>query len=308
MISGFMIVKDVLKQGYPFVEAVASALQICDEFLISEGYSTDGTFEIAQRMTELNRKIKVFRQEWPSARKYNILAEVTNAVRRKCRFEYILSIQANEIIHENSSHFIRELPQMFPKVSTFSFPFWHFLSNHKFYEDFRLRFSKNQPHIVATGDAWSLGLSKAFVTSEALRNLKNPRKLFRFIGRGIDWTYANVGVNPLSRAIYLPKPVFRYWSLFPRDYLEKSLRHAEMFNLKEHYGLINKLKNLADDHTQFWKRASEIARAGFDLNYPESIGIIEKRNHPKLMQDLLSGSPSNSYYIREDTMNSIRGL
>ena len=43
MISGFMIVKDVLRQGYPFVEAIASALPICDEFLISDGYSTDGT-------------------------------------------------------------------------------------------------------------------------------------------------------------------------------------------------------------------------------------------------------------------------
>jgi len=37
MISGFIILKDVLKQGYPFVEAIASALPICDEFLIAEG-------------------------------------------------------------------------------------------------------------------------------------------------------------------------------------------------------------------------------------------------------------------------------
>ena len=82
MISGFMIVKDVLKQGYPFVEAVASSLPICDEFLISDGYSTDGTFEIVQRMANLNKKIKFFRQAWPSARRYSILSEVTNAVRK----------------------------------------------------------------------------------------------------------------------------------------------------------------------------------------------------------------------------------
>ena len=37
MISGFMIAKNLLKQGYPFVEAVASALPVCDEFLISDG-------------------------------------------------------------------------------------------------------------------------------------------------------------------------------------------------------------------------------------------------------------------------------
>ena len=168
MISGFMIVKDALKQGYPFVEAVASSLSICDEFLISDGYSTDGTFEIVQKMAKLNKKIKVFRQEWPAARRYTILGEVTNAIRRKCKYEYMLSIQANEIIHEDSVDFIRELPQMCPKVNTFSFPFWHFFNKYKFYEDFRLRFSKNRPGIVATGDAWSLGPSKAFVTSESL--------------------------------------------------------------------------------------------------------------------------------------------
>lgn len=173
MISGFMIVKDVLKQGYPFVEAIASALPICDEFLISEGYSADGTFEIVQRMTKLNRKIKVFQQEWPAARKYSILGEVTNAIRRKCKFEHIFSIQANEIIHEDSVDFIRELPQMCPKVNTFSFPFWHFVREYKFYEDFRLRFAKNLPSIVATGDAWSLGPSKAFVRSEAFRSATN---------------------------------------------------------------------------------------------------------------------------------------
>ena len=67
MISGFTIVKDVLRQGYPFVEAIASALPICDEFLISEGYSTDGTYEVIQRIVSLNKKVKVFRQHWPAA-------------------------------------------------------------------------------------------------------------------------------------------------------------------------------------------------------------------------------------------------
>ena len=50
MISGFMIVRNVLEQGYPFVEAIASALPICDEFLISDGYSTDGSYEVVQKI------------------------------------------------------------------------------------------------------------------------------------------------------------------------------------------------------------------------------------------------------------------
>jgi hypothetical protein len=36
MISGFMVLKNALKTGYPFVESIAASLPVCDEFLISE--------------------------------------------------------------------------------------------------------------------------------------------------------------------------------------------------------------------------------------------------------------------------------
>ena len=47
-ISGFMIVKNVVCQGYPFLEAIVSALPVCDEFLISDGFSTDHTWDALQ--------------------------------------------------------------------------------------------------------------------------------------------------------------------------------------------------------------------------------------------------------------------
>ena len=61
-----MIVKDALKQGYPFVEAIASALPICDEFLVSDGYSTDGTYEALQKISKANPKVKIHRYKWPT--------------------------------------------------------------------------------------------------------------------------------------------------------------------------------------------------------------------------------------------------
>ena len=67
-ISGFMIAKNVIRQGYPFAEAIASALPICDEFLISDGYSDDGTFEMLQKISSLNKKIKLSRTEWGKKR------------------------------------------------------------------------------------------------------------------------------------------------------------------------------------------------------------------------------------------------
>jgi hypothetical protein len=306
MISGFMVVKDVVKQGYPFVEAVASVLPICDEFLISEGYSSDETFEVVQKMAKLNKKIKIFRQKWPSAQNWNVIGKMTNSLREKCKYDYILSIQANEIFHEDSLEFIKYLPKMCPNVNTFSFPFWHMVGNRKFLEEFRLRFSKNLQSIIATGDAWTLGVSKAFVVSKAFASIWTPRKLLRYIGRGIQWTYANSGGNLISRAIYLPKPVFRYWSLFPKNHLEKMRRHAEMFNLNLEEA-IGELSKHVDNPAYFWRTAQKMAiNNPLGFNYPDDMGLVDKKDHPRIIQDFVVNHESDRYYVRKEIMELIR--
>jgi hypothetical protein len=306
MISGFLIAKDVLKPGYPFVEAIAAALPICDEFLISDGFSTDGTYEIIEKIAELNNKVKVFRQEWPKEKSLKVLGDVTNWLRAKCKYDYIFSIQANEVVHEDSVKFIKALPEMCPETQTFSFPFIHFMRNYKFSEEFRLRFSKNLPGIIAAGDAWSLGTSKKFVRSEALHDLKHPRELYRNLGRGIQWTYANTCQNPLSRAIYLPKPIFRYWALFPINYIEKCLKHKEMFNVQNFNAIIEELQNRVDD-PEFWKIATEKFKEGpLSFKYPEELGQTTTKEHPKIMQNLISNSNSKTYFVREELFNLIR--
>ncbi len=309
MISGFMIVKNVLKPGYPFVEAIASALPICDEFLISDGYSTDGTYEIVQKISKLNKKVKVFRQEWPREKKLAILGEATNAIRRKCRFNYIFHIQANEIVHEANIEFIKALPEMCPSVKTFSFPFLHLMWRYKWSQEFRLRFSKNLPYIVATGDAWSLGLNRKFVFSEISRSLRTPRQLARYFGRGVEWTYANSGGNIISRAIFLPRPIYRYWSLFPDNFLEKCAQHMEMFGISGFDKTIKNLRTLLDDPQTFWETATDLFSDGpLGFKYPTSLKIERTEDHPRLMRDFLDNTRLKSYFVRENILESIRDL
>jgi hypothetical protein len=308
MISGFMTLKNVVKTGYPFVEAIASSLPICDEFLISEGYSTDGTYKVLEKMAQLNKKIKVIRHEWPSARRYSVIADVTNMVRAKCSGDYLLSIQANEIIHEESAAFLRALPEIYPKGTSFSLPFIHLAKDYRFYEDFRVRFTKNVDSIVAVSDAWTMGPSKAFTKSETLRGIGHPRRLLQYIYKGIEWTYANPGVSALSRTIYLPKPIYRYWSLFPRDYLEKCQKHIEMFGLEYLQGAIEVLKSEVDNPGVFWKKAVEIRRDELEFHYPDALGRVNAEEHPKIVKGLLSDLALSQYQIRDEVLNSIKDL
>ena len=307
-ISGFMVVKDVLSQGYPFVEAIASALPVCDEFLVSDGYSTDGTFEIIQKISKLNKKVKVFRQKWPVNKTMGVIGEVSNDLRQKCSSEYIFSVQANEVIHEESVEYLRGLPTIRPNVRAFSLPYLSLSWIYKTQEEFRLRLAKNLPSIVNVGDAWTLGLSKAFVRTEALKSLRNPRRLLRYVGRGIEWTYADPCRNSDSMAMYPPKPVFRYWSLFPKNYIEKCEKHKEMFNIIGFDKHIKILKDLVDgDQETFWKVAADIARKEQGFNYPEALGVVEKGFHPKLVQGLLLNKTKN-YYVRDEVLESVAEL
>lgn len=231
MISGFMVVKNVLKQGYPFVEAISSALPICDEFLISDGYSEDGTYDIIQRIARINPKIKVFQFSWPNKKNSTVLSDITNMARARCRYDYIFYLQANEIIHEQSAAYIKAIPRIFPQVDTFSFPFIQLLDKYKIAENFRLRLAKNYPSIIAKGDAWTLGTSATFNRNKILRSLIRPRRFYYYLTKGVEFTHANPCTDYLSRAMYIPNPIFRYWALFPKNFLEKCRVHSELFRM-----------------------------------------------------------------------------
>lgn len=303
-----MVLKNVLKQGYPFVESIAASLPICDEFLILEGFSTDGTYEVVQKIAELNSKVKVIRQEWPTTKKYSAIAEITNVIRAKCSYEYIFSVQANEIMHENNVEFFKALPEICPQVDSFSLPFVHLVRRYQFYEDFRLRFAKNKKEIIAIGDAWTMGLSEGFIHSQTLRGLAHPKRLLKNTYKGIEWLYANPTVSPLSRPIYLPKPIYRYWSLFPRDYLEKCEKHVEMFGLTGLKKDVEALKGLIDEPPTFWKKAVEIRRKELEFNYPDSLGTVQLNDHPKIVRDLIADSELKSYQVRPEVLDSIKDL
>ena len=297
-----------MKTGYPFVESIVASLPICDELLISEGYSTDGTFEVLEKIQRLNKKVKVYRDQWPQTRKYSVIAEVTNNVRAKCSGDYIFSIQANEIVHEDSIELIKALPEMRPQVNTFTLPFIHLVKDAKFYEDFRLRFAKNLKNIEAVVDAWTLGPSESFTNSEFRKCLTHPRRLRQYINKGIEWTYANTISSSLSKAVYLSKPIHRYWSLFPNDYLEKCKKHIEMFGLTNLREDLATLKNHLDDPSDFWRAAAEIRRKELGFHYPADLRMVKLEDHPRIVRGLLADSSLTSYRVREEVLDSIRDL
>ncbi len=308
MISGFMVVKNVLKQGYPFVEAISSALPICDEFLISDGYSEDGTYEVIRKIADLNSKIKVFQDQWPTKKNSSVLSDVTNVVRARCRCDYIFYVQANEIIHEQSASYIKAIPSIFRQVDTFSFPFIQLLDKYKIAENFRLRLAKNYPSIIAKGDAWTLGTSDAFNRTKILRSLIRPRRVYYYLAKGVEFAHANPCTDYLSRAMYIPNPIFRYWALSPKNFLEKCRVHSELFRIAKFEKSYTEIERHVNNPEAFWPLAAEFLEFTNDQRYPKPFDAIEKANHPAIMQEFISNPQNKQYCIREELYEQLKYL
>lgn len=223
-VSGFMPVKDCIVQGYPFVEAIVEALPLCDEFLISDGYSTDGTWDVLQTLREkFPDKIYLFRHEWRGETTYGqVLATMTNLLRAHCTGEWCFSVQANEVLHEGTVDEIRRLLQLYPAVESFFLPYYTLHgANWVWMVDWRRRLFLNKPYFYAIKDAVEFGYNYRAMW-------RTPRKVYRHVRWHADeWHH------------YLIRPVYRYRGLFPQNYLEKLKRHLDLWRAPDmHANLI----------------------------------------------------------------------
>jgi glycosyltransferase involved in cell wall biosynthesis len=107
-LSGHMIIKNGLIYDYPFVESCLSMLPICDEFVIVDGCSKDGTYERLLELREQSEKIVILQCSWEKQH-YSVLADLTNIAIENCHCKYHCQIQADEVLHEKYYDKIREI-------------------------------------------------------------------------------------------------------------------------------------------------------------------------------------------------------
>ncbi len=139
-ISGFSYVRNGFDYGVPFIEAIKSALPICDEFIIAVGDSTDGTREAIVNLN--SDKIKIIDTIWDSNLKTGgqIFAQQTNIALDQITGDWAFHIQADEVIHENQISNIKKAIEQFDgdsHVEGFILPFLQFWGGYNYYRNTR---------------------------------------------------------------------------------------------------------------------------------------------------------------------------
>lgn len=116
-ISGYTTTKDCISQDYPFVESITSMLGFCNEVVIVDGGSTDGTWEKLQQLAASDGRIIVHQQvrDW-NEKRFAVFDGMQKALARSlCTGEYCWQQDSDEVVHEDDYQKIKELVRNLPK-------------------------------------------------------------------------------------------------------------------------------------------------------------------------------------------------
>lgn len=154
-ISGYTTTLNCIRQNYPFEQSIESLLGFCDQVVVVDGGSDDGTWEKIQEIANNEEKVIVHRQErdWTHPR-FAVFDGLQKALARAlCTGEFCWQQDSDEIVHERDYEKIKTLSRQIPKnMDIIALPVVEFWGGEKKVRvdvnPWKWRFSRNRPHIT----------------------------------------------------------------------------------------------------------------------------------------------------------------
>ena len=118
-ISGYTTVKDCVSQGYPFEQCIKSMLGFCDQVVVADGGSTDGTWERLEELSLDDDRIVISqnKRDW-SHKRFAVFDGLQKAYARSlCTGDWCWQQDSDEIVHENDYDKVKVLIKRLPKAT-----------------------------------------------------------------------------------------------------------------------------------------------------------------------------------------------
>ena len=102
IVSGLTILKNAVRLDYPFRESIRSLLPMCQEVVVVVGASEDGTLDAVKALAD--PRIRIVESVWSDRvqPRKGVLAQQTNVGLHLCMGDWVVYLQANEVLHEQS--------------------------------------------------------------------------------------------------------------------------------------------------------------------------------------------------------------
>lgn len=108
-LGGTVFIIDGLKWDYPFEESIISLQEHCDEIIVADAGSRDGTAAVLKKLENAKTKIIYLdRSEWEEQKGWQKLNFFSNKAIAELTTEWNFYQQSDEILHERCYNVIRE--------------------------------------------------------------------------------------------------------------------------------------------------------------------------------------------------------
>ena len=154
-ISGYTTTYNCVLGGYPFRQSVASLLGFCDEVVVVDGGSSDGTLEVLRAMQAEDDRIVIHIQprDWTEPRSAVFDGQQKALARAICTGDFCWQQDSDEVVHETAYQKVRDMVASFPvNVDLIALPvveFWGKTEKVRIdVNPWKWRISRNLPHIT----------------------------------------------------------------------------------------------------------------------------------------------------------------
>jgi glycosyltransferase involved in cell wall biosynthesis len=154
-VSGYTTTKDCIKQDYPYEASILSMLGFCDEVVVVDGGSTDGTWERLLELSGKHENLLVHQEirDWDDSR-FAVFDGAQKALARSmCTKTFCWQQDSDEVVHEDDYVKVKSLLTSFPPgVELIALPvieYWGGPDKVRMdINPWKWRLSRNLPHIT----------------------------------------------------------------------------------------------------------------------------------------------------------------
>jgi len=115
-ISGYTTTYNI--KGYPYIESIKSMLGFCDEVVVVDGCSTDGTWETLQKFAKEDERIKLYQNFWdPEEPGMDGMQKAYARAFCDAENEFLWQQDCDEVVHEDDYEKIKLITKRFPVES-----------------------------------------------------------------------------------------------------------------------------------------------------------------------------------------------
>lgn len=107
-LGGSMFIHNAVQFDYCVAEALDSLCAICDQVVVVDAQSDDGTIDVLRTVKARQPKLKVIEgANWNCSEKFDRLRILADIAKSNLKTDWHFMLQADEVIHENSFPWIR---------------------------------------------------------------------------------------------------------------------------------------------------------------------------------------------------------